>query len=257
LAAPLRSLEDTLFRSEFGNLERIMFRFFDFPRSEKDLDRAQILDSFTRLLEQRQQFFRDQPGIQRTLEKLGAAGAVHFSVRIAGYSSLNLDLSTGAFKSLAEAFDNDFDSFRVFLEAFVPQAFGEVFSSDAADRMNFTVQVPASYEKEFVLVRSASPPPGPGDNTMQPASQPATTTRERAEWLWRLANGSLLVPLLLALLVMYQGMSMLKDIHASQAEAMKPILEYQLKLLEEDRHRLFKEPGPVTAPAAVPSAATK
>jgi hypothetical protein len=56
---------------------------------------------------------------------------------------------------------------------------------------------------------------------------------------------------------MYEGMSILKEIRASQYDAMKPILEHQLKLLEEDRRRLFKEPVAAQAPSSAPTAPTK
>ena len=256
LAEPLRQIEQTLYRGEFRELEHFLFRFVDRPTSDKvGWDRTQALDAFTRLIEQRQQIFRDSPALHRAQERVAAASSVSFSVRLAGYSSLNLDLSIGSLQSLADAFDNDFDSFRVFLEAFVPQAFERVFRQENVDCLDYTVQVPASYEQAFI----ANPPtPTSTQQTSVTASSPvtagptATPARERAEWLWRLANGSLLVPLLLALVVMYYGMTMLNDLRTSQNEALKPILEHQLKLLEEDRRRLFKEPStPVpSAPSA-------
>ena len=253
LAEPLRQIEQTLYRGEFRDLEHFLFRFFDGPTSEKGgWDRTQALDTFTRLIEQRQQIFRDSPALRRAQEKVASASSVTFSVRLAGYSSLNLDLSIGSLQSLADAFDNDFESFRVFLEAFIPQAFERVFWQENADRLDFMVQVPASYEQAFVAspAQPNSAPPSPvAASQPAAASPPGTPARERAEWLWRLANGSLLVPLVLALFVMYYGMAMLKDLRGSQNEALKPILEHQLKLLEEDRRRLFKEP-PTPAPSA-------
>jgi hypothetical protein len=254
LSEPLRQIEQTLYRGEFRDLEHFLFRFFEGPSSDKGWDRSQALDAFTRLIEQRQQVFRDSPALRRAQERVAAASSVNFSVRLAGYSSLSLDLSVGSLKSAAEAFENDFESFRVFLEAFIPQAFGRIFWDEDANRLDFTVQVPAAYEQAFV----ASPPQQPSATqppaaALQPAAAtpPVTPARERAEWLWRLANGSLLVPLLLALVVMYYGLAMLKDLRGSQNEALKPILEHQLKLLEEDRRRLFKEP-----PASTPAAST-
>lgn len=261
LAEPLRQIEQNLYRGEFRDLEHFLFRFFDGPNSEKvGWDRTQALDAFSRLVEQRQQIFRDSPSLRRAQERVAAASSVTFSARLAGYSSLNLDLSIGSLQSLADAFDNDFESFRVFLEAFVPRAFEQVFWQENADRLDFTVQVPASYEQAFVASQPlhATPTPQAPVAVAQPAaaSSPATPARERAEWLWRLANGSLLVPLVLALIVMYYGMAMLKDLRGSQNEALKPILEHQLKLLEEDRRRLFKEPpapAPVSSGASAPT----
>lgn len=240
LAKPLRTLDSELFPGSLRDFER-MFHFTDGPSSERERYRYQYVEAFSRLLEQRQQVLRESSGLRSVQERVAAAAGITFSTRIGGYSSLNLDLSVGSFKQLAKAFENEFDSFRVFLEAFVPITFAEVIDKEAADRLDFVVTIPASVEHSFntAAVDGAVPqitsPLRPGV-----AGSPVAA-RERAEWLWRLANGSLLIPLLLALLVLYQGMKMLSDIRATQYEALKPILEHQLKLLEEDRHRLLRD----------------
>lgn len=255
LAEPLRNFDAELFRGPFGDVEHWMFRFMDRPSSERDKDTYQVVEAFSRLLEQRQEALRESPSLRSVQERLAAAAGITFSTRIAGYSSLNLDLSAGSFTQLAKAFENDFDSFRVFLEAFVPVAFADVFAQDNADRLDFSVTVPASAEHAFRA--AAIPTPSPQVEALAPstAAGSPSTARERAEWLWRLANGSLLIPVVLALLVLYQGMKMLSDIRASQYEALKPILEHHLKLLEEDRHRLLRDAAsPSPAPATTPTA---
>lgn len=253
LAEPIRTLDSELFPRSFRDFERWMFRFRDGPSSEQERYRFQFVEAFSRLLEQRQQVLRENPALRTVQERLAAAAGITFSTRIAGYSSLNLDLSTGSFKQLATAFENDFESFRVFLEAFVPVVFAEVFDEDAADKLDFAVKIPTSVEHSFnaaavditVPQVVTSAPPG--------VAGTSGAARERAEWLWRLANGSLLIPVLLALFVLYQGMKMLSDIRASQYEALKPILEHQLKLLEEDRHRLLRDgASPAPIPATTP-----
>ena len=262
LSRPLRDIERTFFRGEFGDLERFLFRYFDGPSMEKDWQRGQALESFARLIEQRQQFLRESPGLKAVSEKLAATSQIMFAVRVAGYSSINLDLSVGSLTKVAEVFDNDFDSFRVFLEAFVPQAYASVFHSNDAERLDSTVQIPDSFEKAFAAAATQSPTQvvsaAPPEQLVR--EQLPSAAREKAEWLWRLANGSLLLPVLLSLVVLYLGMSMLHDIGKSQNEMMKPIFEHQMRLLEEDRHRLFKEtpatplsvPAPTPAPAAAP-----
>ena len=244
LAAPLRTLDSELFPGSFRDIEHWMFRFMNGPSSEREWSRYQFAEVFSRLLEQRQQVLRESPSLRSVQERLAAAAAVTFSTRIVGYASLSLDLSAGSFTHLAQAFDNDFDSFRVFLEAFVPIAFAGVFSEDTADRLDFAVSIPASAEQAFRAASTGGPVPQAPPPTAQPSPGSPGAARERAEWLWRLANGSLLIPVLLALLVMYQGMKMLTEIRAAQHEAVKPILEHQLKLLEEDRQRLFRAPAP-------------
>ncbi len=256
LAEPLRTLDSELFPGSLRDFEHWVFHFMDGPSSDRAY-RYQFIEAFSRLLEQRQQVLRESPTLRSVQERLAAAAGITFSTRIAGYSSLNLELSTGSFQQLAKAFENDFDSFRVFLEAFVPVAFATVFTEDDADRLEFAVTIPPSAEQSFRT--AATNTHGSHITAPAPSSPPVpvaasqSMTRERAEWLWRLANGSLLVPVLLALLVLYQGMRMLSDIRATQYEALKPILEHQLKLLEEDRHRLLREVPAPAPPAQAPA----
>jgi hypothetical protein len=256
LAKPLRTLDSELFPSSLRDFER-MFHFMDGPSSERERYRYQFVEAFSRLLEQRQQVLRESSGLRSVQERMAAAAGITFSTRIAGYSSLNLDLSVGSFKQLAKVFENEFDSFRVFLEAFVPIAFAEVFDKEAADRLDFAVTIPASVEHSFNTAAADITVPQVAASSPGVAGSPGVA-RERAEWLWRLANGSLVVPVLLALLVLYQGLKMLGDIRATQYEALKPILEHQLKLLEEDRHRLLRDAAsPSPTPATTPTASVK
>lgn len=242
---------------DFRHLGDFLLRFFERPRLEKIRDQDYILDIFTRLLEQRPKLIRESPGYGKIQEKIAATSTVIFSITIVGYSSLVLDLSVGSLNKIAEIFENDFDSFRIFLDVFVPITLKEVFSSNIADEIEYHINIPDSYSQVFAPFPSqeaANTGPAAVPTTGAPSPQSGTTARDRAEWLWRLANGSLLVPCLLALFVLYQGMILLQEIRASEQEAMKPFLDHQLKLLEEDRHRLFREPPP---PATSPPAAAR
>jgi hypothetical protein len=256
LAEPIHILDSELFPGSLRDFEHWMFRFMDGPSSERERYRYQFVEAFSRLLEQRQQVLRESPSLRGVQERLAAAAGITFSTRIAGYSSLNLDLWPGSFKQLAKAFENDFDSFRVFLEAFVPAAFAGVFAQDNADKLNFAVTIPASAEQVFRAATIDTPLPQMAQAAPPGVAGSPGTARERAEWLWRLANGSLIIPVLLALLVLYQGMKMLSDIRATQYEALKPILEHQLKLLEEDRHRLLRDAASPTPMPPAPTPAT-
>ena len=132
----------------------------------------------------------------------------------------------------------------------MPPALAGVFDEDFADRFEFTVSNPTSLERAFEEGARHRPVPSPiGAAPHQTGAIPAS--RERAEWLWRLANGSLLIPFLLSILVMYFGLRMLTDIRNTQSEALKPVIEHQLELLKEDRAR-FRESNhelPTATPA--------
>lgn len=237
IAAPLRKIERSAFRDEFGSLEHFMFRAFERKDGDYGRDTPQIFDTLVRHFDARQRLFQENPEIRRIQDKVARAGGIYFSAKIAGYSSLNLDISVSGIAALADVFDRDFDSFRVFLEAFIPHAVGRVFWEETADLLEYSTQIPPSFEASF---KAATAQPLPAYAPANPATVAAlpATPREKAEWLWKLANGSLLLPVLLALVVMYFGLSMLNDIRGTQFDALKPVLEHQLKLLEEDRHRL-------------------
>lgn len=249
-----RRLESDLFLGGFDDLRHFMLR-----RSDKE---PYSLDALNRFLEYRQQMFRDSAPLRRAHERMVAAGSVLFTTRISGYSSLNFDIATGSFGQLATIFDDNFDAFRVFLDAFVPVAFGEVFSEDFANQLEFSVVVPRSVEEAFYAAvggaQSALTPTMPSAATSPPAPTTSDTrdqwgARERAEYLWRLANGSLLVPVVLALAIMFYGFSILADIRRTQYEAPKPLLDHQLELLREDRLRMWPaQPTPTPAPSPTP-----
>lgn len=240
LSEPLRTLDSELVRP-FRHSDEMLLSFL---HRRGDGDAYPFMEAVSRLSEQRQQAIRESPELRDAQERLAAAATVMFATRIGPYTSLNLDLSVSSIPQLAKAFGGEFESFRVFLDAFVPVVFVPLFSQDATDRLEYSVRIPDTVKQHFRSGTAASAMPAAQSASVpQPAvSNPGA--RERAEWLWRLANGSLIVPVLLALFVMYQGLKMLSDIRGTQYEAMRPILEHQLKLLEEDRQRLLRDAPP-------------
>lgn len=254
----LHSLDSDFYPGGMRDFERFFFRYMDFPKDEAF--RYQFAEAFTRYLEYRQEMWRENTALRKTQEQLAAAAGIFFSTRISGYASLGFDLSVGSFSQLAKAFDGDFDSFRVFLEAFVPVAFGEVFDPEFAASLDFTVSVPSSVEQAFDAAAAAPIAAQPATAAPAAVAAHSSAARERAEWLWRLANGSLLIPVIIALFVMFYGAQLLLDIRNSQNEALQPILQHQLELLREDRLRIgvpapqnsTRPTGAAEQPAATP-----
>jgi hypothetical protein len=172
-------------------------------------------------------------------EKRRVAASVIVGVKIESYSSLNLALLFGGAEQLAHIFDSNFDLFRVFLDAYIPIAFADVFGEEFAGRMRYNVDVPQAMEDMFYLtppiIQNSSGQPN-ADSTA-PVVAPNSKVLDKAQWAWRLANYSLLVPFLLALFVMYYAVQELSSVRNAQVEALKPILEHQINLLKEDRER--------------------
>lgn len=253
LSAPLDHRNGILLRSEFHELLSLLRKYMETRQSEKVSPREVETESIIRVFEQRQRLIFERPELMAIFGKIAAGTKVIFVFRVTGYSSINLDLSVASLNKLSEAFDNDFESFRVFLEAFVPQAYARVFNYGDDKRLDCLVQIPASYAQAFNVASSPSFPAA-----IQPqhlVEQSTVGGREKAEWLWRLANGSLILPVLLALYVMYQSVNVIGDATKSQRELMAPIFDHQMKLLEEDRLRLVNRPTPLPPSASTSSAA--
>jgi|GEM_PF-2021591 len=237
----IRDAENTLYGPELEMMlehYRHFFHKYSFPE-EKYWPSFYPNDPLSKLIEFRQQVFREMPAARTAFERLALTSDIIFSVRIEGYSSCNLSLLVGQIEKLVAVFDSDFESFRVFLDAFVPKAFGDVFVDDIANEMSFEINIPQSIKDVFVQPNVTNPP------IVEPTKPPVLGTEtaklnaeQRAQWLWKLANGSLLIPVLIALVVMYFGLKEIVSIRTLQYEALKPILEHQVQLLKEDRERL-------------------
>lgn len=240
-----------------------LWHFFDFPlrRKEPYLDEAAA--AYSRYLDFRQQLISDNSAYSDAIRRVGDASSVLFSVTLRGYTSLNLDVEISPLHKLASAFESDFDSFRVFLDVFVPQTFADIFTQDFADSFSYSIDVPQDFKQTFLATpQHTVPPKTVAATAAAPTETKSSDSQERAIWLWRLANGSLVVPVVLALIVLYFGWQEMSSLREAQQKALESALDHQLKLLEEDRQRLdnFMNPKPITggknqvaAPSTLPA----
>jgi hypothetical protein len=190
--------------------------------------------------EARSRAFESSPALHDAREKRVLAPRTWFIVRDVHYSSLLFGLDIGPVETLATIFDNNFEAFQMFLAAYVPSAFGETFDGRFADQHAFEISA------VDLSGRFAVPAPQVERPAVGTKPEPTTGSRQQqqAEWLWKLANGSLLVPFLIALIVMLYAVRELARIRDQERDAMRPIIEHQLELLKEDRLRLKREEEP-------------
>ncbi len=240
----IEMFDSAMRNSEFRDFERFWMHWG--PSSERS---QYFADAVSRWIEARQQEFADSPALRAARENRVLARQVCFTVSRISYSSLLFDLDFGPVEKVAAIFDNNFDSFQVFLNAFVPVAFGESTTDSFANLHTYEIDASDDARRAFAAARpSAAPQPQAAEHRST-----AQGTREKAEWLWKLANGSLLIPVLIGLIVMLYAVRELAVINRYQQEQMKPILEHHLELLKEDRLRLQEqrtekpEPKPATA----------
>lgn len=110
-----------------------------------------------------------------------------------GYGSLDLTLDITGIKNLVDLFDGNFDLFMMFMQTYLPTAFGASLSELNIPDEDFQFDIcPTS----SLLSAFAAPAGG------RPA--PTNTDRSyRMQAMWLLTNFSLVVPVLVALFIMY------------------------------------------------------
>lgn len=215
------------------------WHFFDFSMRRKEPYYDEAVAAYSRYLDFRQQLISDNPAYSDAIRRLGDGSSVLFSVTLRGYTSLNLDVDISPLHKLASAFESDFDSFRVFLDVFVPQTIGDIFTPDFANSFSYNIDVSQDFKQAFLAApQPAAIPTAAATVVAPPAHTNGTDSEERAKWLWRLANGSLVVPVVLALIVLYFGWQEMSSLRDTQQKALESALDHQQKLLEQDRQRL-------------------
>ena len=183
---------------------------------------------------------------------------VSFCCRVTGYSSLNLEVAVSGFQSLAEIFERDFESFKVFFEPFLFQALETAYDGRLASSLSADPDFSEGFRADFERRLPSSP-----SSSKQPTKQrPWSDSQARAEWLLRLVNGSLVVPVVLALLVLIFAGIALRDLHRSYVDGLARLLEVAITQREtagsSSPHQ--QKPGSVSTtppPPASPDSASQ
>jgi hypothetical protein len=155
--------------------------------------------------------------------------AILFKASIRSYSSLNFDVEIAGVQALAEIFGADLQLFQMFLEAYVPLAFQSAMHDWDFDCTS-AVTLPASTAQAFKLADKNASTAG------QAEAASSSGPRGRAAWIWILSNTSLVVPVALALLVLYVQMKSLEE----QRTALNQRIS-ELQKREEAAQRTFAE----------------
>lgn len=147
------------------------------------------------------------------------------------YGSLDLAIEFTGVKHLVELFDSNFDLFMMFARAYLPVAFSDTMRDLALDpdgQLIFQLAASPGLVRAFSPA-PAAPTPAPSPPPTQPAADAetvivnhtmaagrqagnaGTAALDRAKALWQISNFSLVVPVALALLVLYVYAKSLSD----------------------------------------------
>src|SRR5262249_31075245 len=128
---------------------------------------------------------------------------VGLEVTTISYGSLDLALEFTGLKHLVDLFDANFDLFMMFMAAYLPTAFGASLSElGFLNETDFEFNVVPS---GALTTAFATPAGGTTQTPASPSQATAASQKEksRLKKMWLLTNSTLMVPVALALIVMY------------------------------------------------------
>jgi hypothetical protein len=195
----------------------------------------EIIEAFSRLEELRRSRLRQIPDYEKTAARLIAASSVRFSLSGIAYNTLDFGVAVGGIKQLAGAFESDFDSVRVFFDAFIPQAFVESLSlSHSTLPLKYDVQYTSRFERRF---HEASVKEAPTQTAPVLATAAVPSSMTRAGWLWWVANGTLVIPVAVLLAVLYFTTNQMAALYETRTEAQSSLYQMQIQALSSLQDR--------------------
>lgn len=188
-----------------------------------------IVSGMAKIQEAKNNYFQNNPKYQEALNKSLLATQIEFAIDNIQYSSLGFDLIFEPFEKAADLFDNNYELFRIFLDQYIPTCF---VSSIALSAVRIPIETSISVSSEFIdefQNRQMEPNQNP-EIIENPPKSPSKL--DKAKWAWVLTNTSLVVPVILALLVLYFSFGRLESIEESRKDAYDEINVERNKLLK-------------------------
>lgn len=145
------------------------------------------------------------PSLDYVENNIKLLSQIFFQVRIQGYSSLNFSLEMTSLSKIAELFDNNFDLFKMFLDAYIPRSFEQAVENfDTEGKFDFEIKnIPTEIITAFNQSSSKNIVPTIAPISPTSTIQQKNSNNDKSQWIWAIVNGSLLVPLILALAIFY------------------------------------------------------
>ena len=198
--------------------------YFHYLFRKGDIEEKYHFDDFVngiaKLQELKNNYFKDNTEYQKLLNKNILATQIDFGVNNISYSSLGFDLNIEPFEKAIELFDNNFELFRIFLDQYIPETFLSSLSINN-DNLPITTSIdfPQTFKDEFERPLSNEKTP----DFNQKDKQKITNKWDKAKWIWSLTNGSLVVPVILALLILYITFNKIESVFKIRQENYKEI----------------------------------
>lgn len=185
------------------------------------------------LVELRQRYLAEYPDYSKLVSAMLCISNTQFTTKIIRYSSLEFGITASNALKLLEAFDNNADTLKIMLDQFIPDVFNAIFPNDCEDNFGFQIDLDIKEPTDQVTRQQHTCQDRIADNRIK--------SFHNFDWYWKLVNGSLFIPVILTLFVLYHIYQHVVDLKDTQVTTMKPVLDHYQLLLEEDRRRLKLE----------------
>jgi len=181
------------------------FHFLFHRKNSDELDINEYLNSITKLQELKNEYFKNNVEYQNLLHKSIIASQIEFKIENIYYSSLSFNLITEQIDKVSEVFDNNFEYFKTFLDIYLPETFRQCISVYDDDKLPLSIscEYPDAFKKQFEQKPNNHIIEQNKMNTTKQTERPEDDKMNKARWLWIISNLSLVVPVTLALIVIY------------------------------------------------------
>lgn len=171
------------------------------------------------------------PQYKDRVDKYLAASDLNLKATILHYSSLIFELEINDFDSLIKSVNIDDSTLSLLLSPFIQSAFSDIFHNQVGEKLE--VEVLSTDETDTATgIKKNRPAP-----KISQSSQLGINQMNQTRWIWLIANGSLLIPVLLTLYIAYVSISKLTEMRNEERKMFNSMMKHQLELIEEQRKK--------------------
>ena len=219
-------------------LDELLYFYFRKLEKYERIHFDDFINSISKLQELKNDYLKNNKEYQKLLEKYLIASQIDFGIKNISYSSLGFDLSIEPFDKVVRVFDNNYELFRIFLDQYIPESF---FSSISLYNSNVPIDVIINNSETLIDAFNKKP-----DNKENMEAENVSKNNrqqsekwEKAKWFWSMANGSLVVPVILALLILYFAFNKIESVNSIRQDNFEKIQIENNKVIE-NYHKLIE-----------------
>lgn len=216
---------------EIYNIEFYLKRYPErYVKNDEGGKSTDFLSDIVKLQELKNSYFKENEEYQKLLKKRILASQIDFGIENIYYSSLGFDLIIEPFDKAAELFDNNYELLRTFFDQYVPESFlSSLAMPSNLSIIPISINYPNEFKIDFENINKVK-----GYSNMDYSNSNFNQNKwDKARWAWTITNTSLVLPVILALFLLYFIYNKLEFIEKNRQEYYDDINLERDKLLNE------------------------